>query len=160
MIEPGYYSFIYDTLGNQRKNVISWHGHFLMWGASKKQLASHLKNKPRFTPIMPGLCAVHKKVIPGGQLGYKLRYILKSPRKEYSIGKRLKGDAKTNAAKCKQNSRALRPGHRVALFNLMRDMYVDKLAMAGGEGRELLRRIKYEALRQYRIKNGWDDRRP
>jgi hypothetical protein len=42
----------------------------------------------------------------------------------------------------------------------MRDMYLDQLAMAGGEGRELSRRIKYEALREYRIKNGRDDRRP
>ena len=41
----------------------------------------------------------------------------------------------------------------------MREMYFDKMAMAGGEGSELLRRIKYEALREYRIKNGWDDRR-
>jgi hypothetical protein len=29
----------------------------------------------------------------------------------------------------------------------MREMYLDKLAMAGGEGSKLLRRIKYEALR-------------
>jgi hypothetical protein len=42
----------------------------------------------------------------------------------------------------------------------MRDIHLDKLAMAGGEGSELLRRIKYEALREYRNKNGWDDRRP
>ena len=42
----------------------------------------------------------------------------------------------------------------------MRDMYLDQLAMAGGEGSELLRRIKYEALREYWIKNGRDDRRP
>ena len=42
----------------------------------------------------------------------------------------------------------------------MRDMYLDHLAMAGGEGRELLKRIKYEALREYRIKNGRGDRRP
>lgn len=42
----------------------------------------------------------------------------------------------------------------------MRDMYLDHLAMAGGEGRELLRRIKYEALREYRRKNGWSNRRP
>jgi hypothetical protein len=31
MIEPGYYNVIYDELGNQRKNVVSWHGHFLIW---------------------------------------------------------------------------------------------------------------------------------
>ena len=161
MIEPGYYNVIYDEFGNQRKNVISWHGHFLVWGVTKKQLAKHLaKIKPRFTPIMPGLCAVHKKLIPPDQFGYKLWYILKAPRKEYSIGQRRECDEKTGAARFKQNSREMRPGHRLKLFNLMREMYLDKLAMAGGEGSELLRRIKYEALREYRTKNGWDDRRP
>jgi hypothetical protein len=67
---------------------------------------------------------------------------------------------KTGAAKFKQNSRKIRPGNRLKLFNLMRDMYLDKMAMAGGEGRELLRRIKYEVLREYRIKNGLNDPRP
>jgi hypothetical protein len=42
----------------------------------------------------------------------------------------------------------------------MREMYLDQLAMAGGEGSELLPRIKYEALRKYRTKNGRADRRP
>jgi hypothetical protein len=161
MIEPGYYNVIYDQFCNQQKNVISWHGHFLVWGVIKRQLARHLtKIKPRFTPIMPGLCALHKKRIAPEQFGYKLWYILKAPRKEYSIGQRRECDQKTGAAKFKQNSRKIRPGNRLKLFNLMRDMYFDKLAMAGGEGSELLQRIKYEALREYRTKNGWDDRRP
>jgi hypothetical protein len=160
MVEPGYYNVIYDEFCNQRKNVISWHGHFLVWGVTEKQLAKHLaKIKPRFTAVMPGLCAVHKKRIPADQFGYKLWYILKAPRKEYSIGERRECDEKTGAARFKQNSRTIRPGNRLKLFNLMRDMYLDKLAMSGGEGSKLLRRIKYEALREYRIKNGWDDRR-
>jgi len=160
MIEPGYYNVIYDKFGGQRKNVISWHGHFLVWGVTEPQLARHLtKIKPRFTPLMPGLCAVHKKRIPPEQIGYKLWYILKAPRKEYSIGQRRKCDEETGAARFKQNSRKIRPGNRLKLFDLMREMYFDKMAMAGGEGSELLRRIKYEALREYRIKNGWDDRR-
>jgi hypothetical protein len=161
MIEPGYYNVIYDELGNKRKNVVSWHGHFLVWGITKKQLAKHLaKTKPRSTPMMPGLCAVHKKRIPPDQFGYKLWYILKSPCKEYSIGQRRERDKKTGAVRFKQNSRKIRPGTGVKLFDLMRDMYLDHLAMAGGEGRELLRRIKYEALREYRRKNGWSNRRP
>lgn len=161
MVEPGYYNVIYDKIGKQRKNVVSWHGHFLVWGVSEKQLANHLaKIKSRFTPIMPGLCAVHKKIIPRDQFGYKLWYVLKSPCKEYSIGKRRERDQETRANKFKQNSRKLRPGHRVKLFYFMRNMYLDELSMAGGEGCELLRRIKYEALREYRIKNGRDDRRP
>jgi hypothetical protein len=161
MIEPGYYNVIYDELGNQRKNVVSWHGHFLVWGITNHQLAKHLKGiKSRVTPIMPGLCAVHKKIIPRDQFGYKLCYIIKSPCKEYSIGQRRERDERTGAVKLKQNSRKIRPRTRVKLFHLMRDMYLDKLAMAGGEGRELLRRIKYEALREYQIKNGRDNPRP
>jgi hypothetical protein len=158
MIEPGYYNLIYDEFGNRRKNVVSWHVHLLVWGISEKQLGKHLARiKSRYTPIMPGLCAVHKKRIPRDQFGYKLWYILKAPRKEYSIGKRRNTDAKTGAVKYKQNSRPLRPGNRIRLFYLMGDMYLDELAMGGGEGSELLRKIKYEALREYRIKNGWDD---
>ena len=39
---------LYDEFGNQRKNEVSWHGHFLVWGITKKQLARHLvKIKPR-----------------------------------------------------------------------------------------------------------------
>jgi len=161
MIEPGYYNVIYDKLGNKRKNVVSWHGHFLVWDATKKQLAKHFEAiKPNFTPIMPGLCAVHKKIVPPDQFGYKLWYILKSPCKEYSIGQRRERDEKTGAVKFKQNSRKIRLGTRVKLLHLMREMYLDQLATAGGEGRELLRQIKYESLREYRIKNGWGDRRP
>jgi hypothetical protein len=161
MIEPGYYNVIYDELGNLRTNVVSWHGHFLVWGITEKQLAKHFARiKSRFTPIMPGLCAVHKKIIPPDQFGHKLWYILKSPCKEYSIGQRRERDEKTGAVRFKQNSRTIRPGNQVKLFHLMREMYLDQLAMAGGEGRELLRRIKYETLREYRTKNGRDDRRP
>lgn len=161
MIEPGYYTNIFSRTGKKRRNVVSWHGHFLVWGICRKQLNRHLdKIKPRFTPIMPGVCAVHKKKIEPDQFGYKLWYIVKAPREEYSIGRRLNPDKSTGNARFKQNSRNIRPGHRVKLFNMMREMYLDQLAMAGGEGRHLLQQIKYEALRDYRRKNGWHERRP
>jgi hypothetical protein len=67
--------------------------------------------------------------------------ILKSPCKEYSIGKRRECDKKTGADKFKQNSRKIRSGNRVKLFHLMQEMYLDKLVLAGAEGCELLRRI-------------------
>jgi hypothetical protein len=70
---------------------------------------------------MPGLCAIHKKSIPREQFGYKLWYILKSPCKEYSIGKRRECDEKTGAVKFKQNSRKIRPVNRVKLFYLMQE---------------------------------------
>jgi hypothetical protein len=129
MIEPGYYNAIYNQAGEKQKNVVSWHGHFLVWGVTKKQLTRQIKRiKPRFAPIMRGLCAVHKKEIEPDQFGYKLWYLAKSPCKEYSIGRRLRRNKKSSAAKFKQNSRPIRLGHRVKLFHLMRDMYLDKLA--------------------------------
>jgi hypothetical protein len=161
MIEPGYYNNIYSQADEKRKGVVSWHGHFLVWGVTRKELNQHLnKIKPRFKPIMPSLCAVHKKVIPPDQFGYQLWYMVKSPQKEYSIGRRRNPDRSTENSRFKQNSRNIRLGHRVRLFNLMRDMYLDQLAMAGGEGCKLLQQIKYEALRDYRRKNGWEDQRP
>jgi hypothetical protein len=30
MIEPGYYNTIYNQAGEKQKNVVSWHGHFLV----------------------------------------------------------------------------------------------------------------------------------
>jgi hypothetical protein len=81
-------------------HVVNWHGHFLVRGVTKTQLAKHLeKLKPRFTPVMPGLCAVHKKIIPRDQFGYKLWYILKSPCKEYSIAQRRGARRKTGAVR-------------------------------------------------------------
>jgi hypothetical protein len=96
---------------------------------------------------MPGKCAVHTKAIDSERFGYTLWYLIKSPCKEYSIGKRAEPDKKTGRAKYKQNCRAIRHGHRVKLFHLMECMDIHQLAMAGSDGRELLRKIKYEALR-------------
>jgi hypothetical protein len=52
-------------------------GIFLFGASPRSGLQNIWKNISRFTPIMRGLCAVHRKAIE-----------LKSPYKEYSIGKR------------------------------------------------------------------------
>jgi hypothetical protein len=39
MIEPGYYNVIYNELGKKQKNLVSWHGHFLVWGITEERLA-------------------------------------------------------------------------------------------------------------------------
>jgi hypothetical protein len=41
----------------------------------------------------------------------------------------------------------LRKGDRITLFHLMKDLYLDELAMAGGEGTDLMRKIKRAAVR-------------
>jgi hypothetical protein len=101
--------------------------------------------------VSPGPCAIHQKKVEPSHFCYKLWYINKSPCKEYSVGKRSEPD-ENGMPRYKQNSRPLRPGHRVKLFYLMRNMRLPELAIAGGDGRELLRTIKYEALGEYRRK--------
>jgi hypothetical protein len=43
MIEPGYYNVVYDELGNKGKNLVSWHGHFLVWGVPRSSLQNTWK---------------------------------------------------------------------------------------------------------------------
>jgi hypothetical protein len=154
MIEPGYYNAIYDEVGKIKKNLVSWHGHFLVWNITRQELERwKRKITARIERVMPQMCPVHIKAIQPEQFGHRLWYINKSPCKEYSIGKRREPD-ENGLPRYKQNSRLLRPGHRVKLFHMLRDVTLPELAMAGGDGRELMRRIKYEALREYRRKNG------
>lgn len=161
MIEPAYYNSTFDVDGEIVKDLVSWHGHFLVWGIDQKDLAERAKRiNTNREAVMPCLKAAHQKVIEEGQFGYKLWYILKAPRKEYSVGKRKKAHKKTGAARFKHNSRPIRPGARVKLFHLMKPLYLDQLAMAGGEGKALLKRIKTAALRDYRDQCGWAERRP
>jgi hypothetical protein len=155
MIEPGYYNVIYDENGDEIKDIVSWHGHFLVWGAGRRKLESwRRKILPRLQRVIPRRCAVHIKQILPEQFGHRLWYINKSPRTEYSVGKRSEPNSVTRLPRYKQNKRELRPGHRVKLFQVLRDVTLPELATAGGEGTVLLRKIKYEALREYCRRNG------
>jgi hypothetical protein len=77
------------------KGIVSWHGHFLVWGIAQEVLAKHVKKlNSRFKAIMPNFAAAHQKQIEYGQFGYKLWYLVKSPYKEYSVGKLREPDEK------------------------------------------------------------------
>ena len=107
---------------------------------------------------MPNFAAAHWKQVERGKFGKKICYLAKSPRKEYSIGKYAEA-GKDGEPRYKHNKRDIRPGTRVKLFHLMESLYLDQLTMAGGEGVELLKRIKFDGLRYYRNKYGWRERR-
>ena len=53
-----------------------------------------------------------------------------------------------NHPRFKQKKDDLRPGERLTLFRLMQDLYLDQLALGGGEGAEILRRLKRRVLRE------------
>jgi hypothetical protein len=132
------------------KRMVSWHLHLLAWGESKTAIRTQieaLNNKGISLPIADGLAAAHQKRISRGKLASKIAYVLKAPKKAY---RRYKWDTITPDGeviyKFKQKKDDLRPGERLTLFRLMQDLYLDQLALAGGEGAEILRRLKRRVL--------------
>ena len=74
--------------------------------------------------------------------------MLKAPKKAYRLFKYEQitpdGEILLRFKQCKDD---LRLGERLTLFGLLRDMYLDQLAVAGGEGAEILRRVKRRVAR-------------
>ena len=95
-----------------------------------------------YRPIADDFDGADARVIRQNELPQTLAYIVKSPTNSYRIAKwyRIKDGARVYGFK--QNKGLLRPGERVTLFHLMKNMRLDELAMAGGEGVRLLRRAK------------------
>jgi hypothetical protein len=160
MIEPAYYYNAFDATGQKTSSLVSWHGHFLVWGISRRRLSRTIKKlNGKLTAVMPEFAAAHWKQVEIGKFGQKICYLAKSPRKEYSVGK-YRDPKKNGEPHYKHNSREIRPGTRVKLFHLLRHMYLDQLSMAGGRGVQILQRIKSAALWGYRCRHGWSTRRP
>jgi hypothetical protein len=141
MIEPEYYNATYDEQGQKRKDVVSWHGRYLVWDIDRKGLDQWKRKVQRRTK---NRCAIHIDKVTPERFGHIVWYINKSPRTEYSMGRRWATDARGRPL-YKAKSRRLRPGHHVQLFNALRDVTLPELSMAFGDARALLRRIKYVA---------------
>jgi hypothetical protein len=109
---------------------------------------NRLNDQGMLLPIADGLVAAHQKCIFKGYLASKVGCILKAPRKAYRL---YKWQQETSAGKVllrfRQKKDDLRPGERLTLFRLLQDLHLDQLALAGGEGADLLRRVKRRALR-------------
>jgi hypothetical protein len=88
-------------------------------------------------------------------------YMLKAPSKAYRVRRQADltkpdGSIRVNAdgevlAKFVQGKSDLRPGEHIRLFKMMRYLYLDGLAFAGGDGVALLARAKSAALRTFRV---------
>jgi hypothetical protein len=160
MIEPRYYYNAFDTMGQQTPPLVSWHGHFLVWGIGRKRLSRIIQQlNSKLEAVMPDFHPAHWKQVERGKFGKKICYLAKSPCKEYSVGK-YSEPGKDGEPNYKHNRRDIRPGTRAKLFHLMQAMYLDQMTMAGGEGVELLKRIKSSGLQNYRRRHGWRERRP
>jgi hypothetical protein len=146
MLEPAYYVNVCPGTHVHGKRMVSWHLHLIAWGEARKKLRKRIDrlNKRRILlPIADGLAAAHQKRISKGKVADKIAYVLKSPRKAYRLFKRELITADGEAiCTFRQKKDDFRPGERLTVFRLMQDMYLDQLAVAGGEGVDILRRVK------------------
>jgi hypothetical protein len=131
--------------------MVSWHLHLLAWGESKSAIKTRIEGLNKegiLLPIADGLAAAHQKCISKGKLASKIAYVLKAPKKAYRLYKyeQITPDGEI-LLRFKQKKDDLRPGERLTLFRLMQDMNLDHLALAGGEGADILRRVKRRVLR-------------
>lgn len=154
MIEPAYYVNVCEGARIHGKRMICWHLHLLAWGASRKEMkrrVDKLNEQRILLPIADGLDAAHQKCISKGKLASKIGYILKSPKKAYRLFRveLITADGEI-VDRFKQKKDDLRPGERLTLFRLMQDMHLDRLAVAGGEGADVLRRVKRQVSRDLR----------
>jgi hypothetical protein len=160
MIEPGYYYNAFDEESAKAPPFVSWHGHFLVWGIGRKRLSRIIKKlNTKLEAVMPDFAAAHWKRVERGKFGKKICYLAKSPSKEYSAGKYTE-PGKNGNPHYKHNKRDIRPGTRVKLFHLMQSMYLDQLIMAGSDGVPILKKVKFAAMKDYRRRYGWSERRP
>jgi len=159
MIEPALYVNVAPGTQWSGKRAVSWHLHAICWGESKLEMRERfgrLNEDGVYRSIMDGQLGAHQKQIPPKFLrnkvrtflADKLRYMLKSPQKAYRIYKtnQMTSDGEVVPG-FRQIKSELRKGDRITLFHLMKSLYLDELAVGGGEGTDMLRRIKREARR-------------
>ena len=150
MLEPAYYVNLCKGTHVYGKRMVSWHLHLIAWGEAQRKLAkriTRLNDEGILLPIADGLPAADQRRILNGNVAHRIGYVLKAPRKAYRLFKRelITADGEV-IDKFKQKKSDFRPGERVTVLRLMLDMHLDQLAIAGGEGTDILRRIKRQAL--------------
>jgi hypothetical protein len=156
MIEPALYVNIAPGTRWSGKRAVSWHVHAICWGENRKQMRkrfARLNKQGVDRSVMPGQRGAHQKEIPRKFLtnsdrtffADKIRYMLKSPCKAYRIYHAKNASGAGEAISFRQVKSDLRPGDHVDLFHLLKNFYLDQLAVGGGEGTDLLKRIKRAA---------------
>jgi len=150
MIEPAYYVNVCKGARYKGRRVVSWHAHYIVWGIGSVRLATLVagwNEKEVYRSVADGIPAAHCVVIRPADLPHTVCYTLKSPTHGYRLRKieRITEDGEIVFG-FKQRKQTLRKGERIRLFHLMKNLYLDQMALAGGQGVAMLRRVKKAAL--------------
>jgi hypothetical protein len=160
MVEPGLYVNVTPGTRWPYKKAVSWHLHAICWGESRKQMKQRFCRLNRdgwYVSILDSQRGADQREIVDACLSKnrertfladKLRYLLKSPQKAYRIYKTERVTSYGEIVPCfRQRKSELRKGDRITLFHLLKRLHLDELAAAGGEGTDVMRRIKRRAVR-------------
>jgi hypothetical protein len=160
MVEPGLYVNVCPGTRWSNKKAVSWHLHAICWGENRRQIKKRfcrLNRENWYLSILASQRGADQKGIPDARLpknrdrtflADKLRYVLRSPKNAYRIYKTHRTTCDGEVVPCfKQKKSKLRKGDRITLFHLMKGLHFPELAAAGGEGTDLMRRIKRRAVR-------------
>jgi hypothetical protein len=159
MMEPGLFVNISAESRWAGRSAVSWHVHAICWGENRKEMKRRfrrLNENGGYLALLPSQLGAHQTEIPNTCLpdnpertflADKLRYLLKSPQKAYRVYKTSRIEKNAELVPCvRQRKSELRKGDRITLFHLMKSLRLGELAVAGGEGTNLMRRIKRRAV--------------
>jgi hypothetical protein len=158
MVEPAYYVNLQEGTRYDGTRCMFWHLHALVWGVSEEDLKRRfrkLAHERRYCAIAKGLKATHTRKVDQGRLPAHVAYLVKSPSKAYRVSVRDRRDSRGQPVRSsdgaalkqfKQGKANLRHGERITIFHAMKHLYLDQLAVAGGEGVPLLKETKRVAL--------------
>ena len=153
-------AYYYDgtPLTNKKEPAVCWHGHFMVWGTTQKQLKKwQKKTNERFEAGWPGgKCFYFKNWTEN--IDGRAMYMMKAPQSEYSVVlyKQYKEtfDPETGEVeeieidKAKQYKRPLRPGSFKNIVDLYSRVEMRDVLMAGGHGKSLLSDVLNSAANQ------------
>jgi hypothetical protein len=160
MVEPGLYVNVCPGTRWSNKKAVSWHLHAICWGKNRNEMKKRFCRLNRdgwYLSILDSQRGADQKEIPDARLpnnrdrtflADKLRYLLKSPQKACRIYKTNRVTTDGEIVPClRQKKSNLRKGNRITLFHLMKGLQFPELAAAGGDGTDVMRRIKRRAVR-------------
>lgn len=154
IVEPAYYvNWKFGSGLSGARRCISWHLHALVWGISKEKLRVRirkLRQQGKYVALARGLKPTNIKPIEQGRLPRTVAYMLKSPSSAYRVSTidwirngKVVTDADGVVEQTHSQSKSeLRPGERLTVYLIMRQLCLDDLAMAGGDGKSILANVK------------------
>lgn len=157
MMDVAYYANLAAGTRLNGKRCLFWHVHALVWGVTEREMKKHIRRLNRsgqYLAIIDGLKGALSKKVRQGTLPFVAGYILKSPANAYRVWRKDRFDDDGNPlinadgeilAKFRQRKGHLRPGERVRLFKILRQVPLTDLAISGGEGKLILARAKRNA---------------